>query len=57
MFLKEISPYSTEKRDQTQIKKSRWGSALGVTQILVFLDTNMLVSLTRNCDVGESKPT
>ena len=25
---------------------------LGVTQILVFLDTNMLVSLTRNCGIG-----
>ena len=28
------------------------GLALGVTQILAFLDTNMLVSPTRNCDVG-----
>ena len=26
--------------------------ALGVTQILAFLDTNMLVSPTRNCGVG-----
>ena len=26
--------------------------ALGVTQILAFLDTNMSVSPTQNCDVG-----
>ena len=26
--------------------------ALGVTQILAFLDTNMLVPPTRNCGVG-----
>ena len=31
---------------------SRWGMALGATQILAFLDTNMLVSSKRNCDVG-----
>ena len=41
---------------------SRWGFALGVTQILglalgetqilAFLDTNMLVSPMRNCDIG-----
>ena len=31
---------------------SHWGFPLGVTQILVFLDTNMLVSPKRNCGVG-----
>ena len=35
-----------------------WGNAnfsvhIGVTQILAFLDTNMLVSPTRNCGVGD----
>ena len=33
------------------------GGALGVMQILAFLDTNMLLSPTRNCAVGGSKPT
>ena len=28
------------------------GLALGVTQILAFLDTNMFVSPTQNCGVG-----
>ena len=31
---------------------SRWGFALGVTQILAFLHTNMLVYPTQNCGVG-----
>ena len=28
------------------------GDGVGVTQILAFLDTNMLVSPTRNCGIG-----
>ena len=85
-----FSPYSTEKRDPTQMKSTpkntkytwpinvkilRWGPnatyvpltgvgvlrlgltqilglASGVMQIFTFLDTNMLVSPTRNSGVG-----
>ena len=36
---------------------SRWGIALGVTQILAFLDTNMFVYPTQNAHVGGSYPT
>ena len=31
---------------------SHWGFALGVTQILAFLDTNMLVEVTQNRRIG-----
>ena len=56
MFLKEINPYSTEKWDQTQIKIALGVGIVGNANFSV-LDTNMLVSPTQNCGVGESKPT
>ena len=35
-----------------RIGGSPWGFALGVAQILVFLDTNMVVSPTQNSQLG-----